>query len=354
MSFAFSNYPLKSKLILISTLLVVLPVVSICIATGVISYHDAEENSLLQSRRTAEVLAMSVDQLLHQQQIIVEAIASNFRSFGGMDIRFYGGMGIDPQTETRLHAALYDTLTKLDGHYESVFLGDAQGNIFAGSLEDDSFPSKGKSIGDRPAFQRVKSGEPEAMTEVYRSPVSGKTVVLFLAPVNDQGGNFAGVLGLTFKFDNLNELIAGTRFGETGYSYMVDGKGIILSHPNSNFILSLDVTKFAGMERMSQLILHETAGVGRYVMDGTDKIAGFAIVPISGWHVAVSQNTKEFFSIADRMIRLNIGIGASFLVLGLTTAFGFARYLTTTTSDIANDVQQGLSRFGKMRVTFLH
>lgn len=341
MGFAFSNYSLKSKLILTATLLVVLPIVSICIAAAVISYHSIEKNFLLQSRRTAEVLAMSVDQLLHQQEIIVQAIASNFRSFGGMDIRFYGGMGIDSQTETRLHAALHDTLTKLDGHYESIFLGDGQGNIFAGSLEDNTFLSKGESIGDRPAFQKVKNGEPEAMSEVYRSPVSGKTVVLFLAPVNDQGGNFAGVLGLTFKFDNLNELIAGTRFGETGYSYMVDGNGIILSHPNSNFILSLDVTKLAGMEKMSELLLQEKAGAGHYVMEGADKIAGFALVPISGWHIAVSQNTKEFFSIANRMIRLNIGIGAGFLVFGMITAFVFARDLTTTTSDIANDILQG-------------
>ena len=336
-----AQYTLKLKLVGTAMFLVTLPILAICIASSITSYQVTEKNARLQSRQTAESLARSVDMLLQEQQRIVQGLATNYRSFGGMDIRFYGGAGIDSLTEQRLNASLLDTVTKLGDHYEGVFLGDEAGTLFAGSLGDGGTPFKGTALGERPAFQNVKNGAGAAMSEVYRSPVSGEPVMLFLAPILDKSEKFAGVFGLTLRFETFTQLITSTRNGETGFAYMINEKGLILSHPNRNFILDLDLSRVAGMEAISRIMLQEQSGSDRYLFEGTDKVAGFAAVPATGWRVAVTQNAEEFLIAARRMINLNVGIGTAFLFLSIMTALRFARSFAGTTSTVATEILEG-------------
>jgi methyl-accepting chemotaxis protein len=336
-----AHYSLKLKLVGTAAFLVTLPILAICIASSITSYRVTEENARLQSRQTAEALARSVDMLLQEQQRIVQGLAAGYRSFGGMDIRFYGGAAIDSLTEQRLNANLRDTLTKLGDHYEGVFLGDEAGVLFAGSLADGGTPFKGMALGERPAFQAIKNGAPAAMTDVHRSAVSGEPVMLLLAPVLDKGEQFAGVFGLTLRFETFTGLITSTRQGETGFAYMIDDRGLVLSHPNRDFILGLDLSRAAGMEEISRAMLREQSGSSRYLFEGTDKVAGFAAVPATGWRVAVTRNAEEFLMVARRMINLNVGIGAGFLILSILTALRFARSFTGTTSTVAAEILEG-------------
>lgn len=54
-----------------------------------------EKESRVKTARLAKGLAGTMSLFIDQQTHIARALAMNFRSFGGMDIGFYGGASID-------------------------------------------------------------------------------------------------------------------------------------------------------------------------------------------------------------------------------------------------------------------
>ncbi len=52
-----------------------------------------------ESERLAVGLASAMEMAINEHLHIARGLAASYRSFGGMDIRFYGGMGIDELTE---------------------------------------------------------------------------------------------------------------------------------------------------------------------------------------------------------------------------------------------------------------
>ena len=54
-----------------------------------------EKESRVKTARLAKGLAGTMSLFIDQQTHIARALAMNFRSFGGMDIGFFGGASID-------------------------------------------------------------------------------------------------------------------------------------------------------------------------------------------------------------------------------------------------------------------
>lgn len=146
---------LKYKLLVGVVLLVVAPLAVVGYFSNEKTIQSIRQNSETQSVRTALGLAQSVELVLAEQTRIIRGLAENFRSFGGMDIRFYGGAGIDEQTAKRVNTKIHNTLRELGGNYESIYLADDKGVLFAGSLEggDTPFPV---SISTTPPFSSAR------------------------------------------------------------------------------------------------------------------------------------------------------------------------------------------------------
>ena len=81
-------------------------------------------------------------------------------------------------------------------------------------------------------------------------------------------GSLSGAFHPLCKIDFLVEKIAGTKLGQTGYSFMTDADGLIIAHPKKELILELDLKTVKGMEAIaSQMLAHKT-GVESYVFEG--------------------------------------------------------------------------------------
>jgi methyl-accepting chemotaxis protein len=80
----------------------------------------------------------------------------------------------------------------------------------------------------------------------------------------------------------------------------------MLAHPVADNILSLDVTKLAGMEVFSKRMLAGEKGVEEYTFKGVDKIAGFSPLTVTSWYVAATQNSDEFLMAAHSIRNLSL------------------------------------------------
>lgn len=334
----FQRLNLSYKLIIGAILLVLLPLIAIGTASFLTSYRMAEENGRNQSIAYATGLAKAIDMLIQEQVLIAQSLATTYRNFEGMDIRFYGEISIEEESEKRLNQSLHDTVLQLGQHYEGVFLGDAEGLLFAGSLLDGGTPFKGVDISDNPYFLETKSGNRTSISPVFRSGNSNQPVIRFLAPILDRGDHFAGVFGLILKLDSFDPLVSEFRSGSTGYAFMVDGDGLILNHPNHDFILDLNVQDLNGLEAFSKALLQGSNGAERYRFQEIEKLAGFSAVPTTDWRIIITHNIEEFFAPAEKMIRVIIGIGFLFLTFSLIAAFLFSNFISSAIRQAANRI----------------
>ena len=69
-------------------------------------------------------------------------------------------------------------------------------------------------------------------SDLYMSPVFNKYVICLSVPVQSPKGGTIGVLTMRADLDEIRQLLAASRFGETGYAMLVNYDGRILGHPD--------------------------------------------------------------------------------------------------------------------------
>ncbi len=207
----------------------------------------------------------------------------------------------------------------LGSNYLGIFVADAGGQLYTGELADGS-EYKGANIATRGYFQQVKSSGKPVVGDVVRSKTTGDLISVICAPIFSDTGSFLGVFALSMKASNLTSLVTENKIGQTGYAFMVDGKGIIIAHPVEKHVLSLDINTRSGMQVITKAMLAGKAGTEPYVFQGKEKIAGFAPIELTGWSVATTQDRKEILaSVAalKKVISL-ITLGSLILAAGAT------------------------------------
>lgn len=338
------RFSVKYKLIFGVVLLVVIPLAVVGFFSSRKATEALRRTSEVQARRYAESLASSVDIVLAEQARIVRGLSENFRTFGGMDIRFYGGAGIDTLTSERLNTRIHNMLKQLGENYESISLGDKNGVLFAGSLQSGETPFFGVDIQSTLYFKKaLKTGHPSAST-VMASAVSGEPVIIFCSPILDKRERFAGVLSMTYRLASLADLVGMTRNGQTGYAFMVDEQGLIVAHPRNDLVLNLNISVLDGMKKIAAAMMRGETGVGTYVYQDTPKVAGYAPVGKTGWSVAMTRNVDEYANWGRLIWQFNAMVAAIFLCLAIFGGLAFIRRVFKPLENAVAGIKNGTNQ----------
>jgi methyl-accepting chemotaxis protein len=136
----------------------------------------------------------------------------------------------------------------------------------------------------RPWYNLARNHNQAILTEPYIDTVTGDIVISAVASIKDKGifkGGFGGDLSLKTVSDALNSL----HFNHTGYSFLINENGKIISHPdiNLNDKLITDLIQ-DGMPELDNNL------VRKQLMDGTSVFVSFSPLPSlygSNWYVGV-------------------------------------------------------------------
>jgi methyl-accepting chemotaxis protein len=228
----------------------------------------------------------------------------------------------------RVSGELAKIIKQTGTDYESIFVTDAGGTIIA---DGSNGKTKGIAVGDRDYFKEAKAGK-VFVGSAIKSRASGKPVSVVSAPVYGKGGEFAGVLGTILNIDYLSTKIQSVKVGETGFPWMVDKSGLVVSHPKKEYILELNITSLEGLKEIAGKMLGRQTGIESYTHQGVKKISGFAPVDNTNWSIAFTQNEDEFLSSAYMIRNFLLVIGAVFLVLTIIAVTYFSRSITVPVS----------------------
>lgn len=228
-------------------------------------------------------------------------------------------------------------MAQVGTQYESVFVCDINGIVFADGLGGKT---KGVNISERDYFMAAKAGK-ASIGSVTRSKVSGLPMFSACAPVFSAAGKFVGAAAFIVKLEFLSEIITTVKVGETGYPFMIDGKGLIIAHPNENHVLTTNLAQERGMETIIGQMTAQQRGVENYVFEGIEKIAAYAPVELTGWSIGVTQPTQEFLGAAHAIRNLILLVGGIFLALTILAVLYFARGITKPIQRIIDGLNDG-------------
>ena len=314
---------LQSKLIVGGIVLVLIPLVVVGIFAVNKAADALSKSSESRALNIATDVAGAVNMVLEEQLTKTASLAMipEFREAAMAP-------ALSAEEEQAINSRSRAILSGLGAYYQGLYVGRSDGILFAGTLEDGSAAWKGVDIRERDYFKQMLSTGKPVVSDALRSKVDGKPAVFAVAPLKSDDGRVVGILGLALKIDFLIEAVSSKKIGETGYAYMINSDGMVVAHPKREYILELNLAKQDGLENIMHRMMDGETGVESYTFKGTEKIAGFAPVKVTGWSVAATQDRDEFLTASHAIRNVILLVGAVFLVLTVLGVLFFARSIS--------------------------
>ena len=312
------------KLLVGALALAVLPLLIVMFVVPAQVMRAFGNSGRLHLTQAAHDIAVAVDQLLTRHVEIAQGAAATDLVRETLAARNAG----EPAAETiaACNRQIAAMLSGFGDHYQGMFLCDANGIIFAGTLKDGSTGAyQHLDVRDRSYLAKAKQTRRPVIGEPMRSKIGNVPISVVCVPLHDGDKGFVGLLGMSLELDYMISVVAKQKVGEHGYPFLIDTKGVMVAHPDPERVLKLNFTEVKGAEEIARRMLAGESGVLPYTnSQGVDKYAAFAPVPVAGWSVAASIDESEFSAPAVRTRWIVVGVGLGCVLFAGLAALYFA------------------------------
>jgi PAS domain S-box-containing protein len=198
-------------------------------------------------------------------------------------------------------------------------------------------------MGDKPDVAHVLEEHRSHISDVFRAP-SNSLAISILYPLFSNG-EFAGAVRCVTAVETIgSRFIHSVKIGESGYAWLLDGRGRILGHPRSRYVgrdlvtLNRDILPAHERSKLESIVANMTkgkAGVGTYQSawqqeeEGESKKELIAYAPVRLdnrlWSVAVSMSYSETIGSFNRQARKDTYLGFFIVFLFFTGVIVFFR-----------------------------
>ena len=164
-------------------------------------------------------------------------------------------------------------------------------------------------MSDRPYISSALSGKTK-LSDVIISRVTRQPEIEVAVPVYNNGVVVGALVGRR-KADSLSEITKDIRYGEKGYVFMLNSKGITIAHPEEEKVTKrYNAIEEAGKnpklketaEAYQKIITDET-GTTSYHMDGKLIYAGYSTISGTDWSFVITAEQGEVMAAIPKMIR---------------------------------------------------
>lgn len=292
-----NRHSISFRLVVGGCLAIFIPLVVL----GYISTSKSSNALQNQARELMQIGAVDIADLVNNILIEEKKVAGAYAAHSL--IREVGQkvdeLGIEGAQESvaGLRKEMKELFKGLGDQYLGIFVTDASGKLYTGERANGS-EYKGSDVSQRGYFQEAKRTGKPVVGDMVKSKSTGKLIVVFCAPVFSDKGKFLGIFGMPFNASALTELVNRVKLGETGYALMINQSGVVIAHPNQDFLLTFNLAQEKGMKSVVSDMLAGKSAATPYVMKDVHKFAGYAPVAIKGWSVMLTQNRDELLASA--------------------------------------------------------
>jgi len=276
-------------------------------AIGGISYKMAYDNLVIEAQKQ---LQLSSDKLFVELDSSFNLVESTAGVLSEMES--VSSAVITKSTEQNRIAAGVMTVfdEKLGATSEGIFVADENGLVFADSVGG---AYDGINIADRGYFKEGMNGK-VTWSDVLMSKASGNPVSVYALPIKQNGAS-KGVLAVVVSFSEVAQVANETQVGDTGYAYMVDHTGLVISHKDTTKILTQNLleTDNEALTLMAQDMIVGGAGTGTYTFEGITKLNLYR--PFKNWSLSVNIPESEYLATAIALRNVVLAVALGFVAI---------------------------------------
>lgn len=199
-------------------------------------------------------------------------------------------------------------------NFASIYYGTADNIMLNAS---GWVPPEGFDLTSRPWYTAAVTQGSLIVTDAFLN-VSGDHIIITIASPVYKDGALLGVIAGDITIDSILELVSSQEFKDNGYSFLVDGNGIVLAHPSYLNNKSIALMGINDLSPQLSAIL-EDASEYLDIIDLNETEGYFAFSEIQGttWKIATFVPIKEYFT-SERQLRLIFLITALSILLIVT------------------------------------
>ncbi|MBP2626986.1 MAG: methyl-accepting chemotaxis protein [Firmicutes bacterium] len=193
------------------------------------------------------------------------------------------------------------------------------------------------NLSQREYFQKAIKGE-TVITDPYISSTVGLPIVAIVMPVKVDGkivGCFSGVINL----EAITKRVLAIKTGETGYAFALQSNGLVIVHPNKDFVLKKNIVTDDAMPDLKsamQTMIKGQAGISHYTYEAVDKLVAYAPIPGVNWSLGIAVPTEEGLRLAKIGKQAQMGVITTLLValIGIVVGLFAARSITAPVKEL--------------------
>ena len=321
---------LRSKMVVGGISLVIIPLIIIGMVTFINSSRTLEDISKMQAVQIARSLSSMTQIAIQKELNILSAMAKDPLIVAGTSSENFES----------LQEKLGDLYDKVGTDYEGLAVVDTKGIVRVEAVDKTRV---GISVAEREYIKLARQGK-AGIGRITASKATGKPILGLSAPIMSPNGRYIGCVLGVLKIDFLVKYILSLSVGQTGYAIMLDQKGIVIAHPNPDYILKLDSLKDNELSAIVKRMINGETGTGEYTFRGKQKIMGFTPIELTGWSVGVIQEKGEVMALAYTNRNLILMVSGFFLLLTIWAVFFLSRTISTPVQKTLTTLNQAIEQ----------
>lgn len=311
---------LKSKLIVFSTILVLIPLISLGIGsyikTKTIIASDLQELST----STLNGIKTSIDTYLvgYEHTLSMMCQDSNLKEI------------IDhPDYKPFLDETLKGFI---ESHKDVLTISFITASKVTYEYPERS-ASDGKDLTQKSWYKNAAENKDTVWSQPYVDGYTGKMIVTASTPVYNEN-KLVGVLCFDISLETLSNVTNSFKIGKDGYAYLIDGTGKIMTHKSSEFI-----GKEHSSEKIRQLLKTQKGGSTNYVNnENKNRFATFETLDTVDWKIFGTLYSDEIQTRSYTMLLTALIIGLISLGIAIPISYKYVTNITNHINSLLNNM----------------
>jgi|GEM_PF-1932392 len=337
---------IRKKLFLTSTALVVIPIISIILLINYSVTQKSEQDFLARADGELHQVDNVIAILLDNATLNLEMMSQPAQQKVDSSINSYADKtaATDLKTLSRgpLEQGLFNHF-KLIGDTHPDYVELYMGSKYGGFITNDLGTVKaGYDPRKRPWYADALANKGKAtIAKAYRS-TSGENVTAVVKAYTDSSGEVQFASGIDISLKHLSEIMDSIRIGQTGYIFLVEGDGTVLTHPKLKDLIAKNVDSL-GIPELTDAIKNNRETF-RYTLNGVDKEGRVLLASHGGWKIVAVIERSEILSSAHQLMLIVGLVGLVFTLLAVVLAYAMSRHITSgivRINRIMQDIAQG-------------
>ncbi|WP_017729323.1 methyl-accepting chemotaxis protein [Halalkalibacterium ligniniphilum] len=221
--------------------------------------------------------------------------------------------------------------------------------LFVADVNGDGFSTTGAefNIADRDYFQEIMGGASVSISDMIFSRSTGDSSFVVAVPLYDSEGNLLGIGASTFTTDTFNEMVTSIQIGETGYAFVTQEDGLIISHPNSEYIgernlESLEIPELTEAQNNAEA---STSQMLEFELEGEGELFAFyEQIPSTDWNLFITVPSEEATMQLSSLTYIVVIVVAAAIIVTSVVIVLFAQSITRRLKElrsVTEKIEQG-------------